>query len=317
LLDLETYFTEENGLLFLHALTCSSMNFHNSQSIENLKRSLSLIEQYFNDYRQVDAKLSMSFLSRRPFSMMWSDIRRKKEILVTFKELYEERILKGNLAFANKIAPKLNSVNYAEEYFNTQTHERLNLSGIINTYVGKLHEITNNSSLIFLLKNGILSTGLIRHLFPDLYQNYLDDVIESVDKPSLHYSFDTNSLQPISLISYTDALSPPWFLDPNNSMGAYLISPEEKEAYQEGKTLVQDFDNSYGEAILEMRHIKNISEDVLAEMGITPEEGVGGVGDFLTGFNRPLTDDANKLLSLLNNDFIFNVYASKVRKFIQ
>lgn len=142
--------------------------------------------------------------------------------------------------------------------------------------------------------------------------------MESVDKPSLHYSFDTNDkYRPTAIKTTIDALSPPWFLHPNNAMGAYLISPEEESAYQEGKTLVQDFDNSYGEAILEMRHIKNISEDVLAEMGITPEEGVGGVGDFLTGFNRPLTGDANKLLSLLNNDFIFNVYASKVRKFIQ
>jgi hypothetical protein len=61
LIEESNYFTEENGLIFLHALTCTSMQHYKSENLEDIVDSLDTIKSNFDEYKQVDAKISLSF----------------------------------------------------------------------------------------------------------------------------------------------------------------------------------------------------------------------------------------------------------------
>lgn len=308
------YFNEENGLIFLHALTCSSIKWYDISQENGLPVSLYQIKDDFENYAQVDAKIGLYFLSRRPFSTMWIDIKKHKKNKPTFVQLYHDKILKDNNSFfSQKIEPNFQYVNYAEENFNPQTHQRLDLIYIKDVFKENLMKHADDENLDFLLKNGILSTGLIHYLFPDVYNEYFQHVISSVDEPASHYYvFNLKENKPATVDIHVDALSPPWFLNPNNAMGAYLIHSKEDYAYLNGKTLVKDFDATYGEAIMEMRLIKNIAPDVLKSMKIESPNPT-----FLTGKERSLDMDVNGLLSVLNSNFIFEAYSHKIKKFVQ
>ncbi len=81
-----------------------------------------------------------------------------------------------------------------------------------------------------------------------------------------------------------DALSPPWFLNLNNSMGAMNeeLTDEEKE---------------FGEAIIEVRAIPKVSAWFLKKSNLSPEI----TGSFLKTPGTDLKDHALSLFNFLKN----------------
>lgn len=110
--------------------------------------------------------------------------------------------------------------------------------------------------------------------------------IDVVDNPSVRYEFDpaTRSFRVTDPYGY-DALSPPWFLDLTDSMGAYKNDTE--------------FELGFGESILEIRNIRRISVTALREMGRTDEDSK----EFLTNDTIPLQKHVIVLFSLLERLF--------------
>ncbi len=306
-LDDREYLTEENGLLFLHAFTCANTQRSSSSSLQDLLNSFATITDNFERYKQVDAKVNLSFLSRRPFSQMWLNIKEKKDIATTFGKLYEDKIINGNPLFSTEIVPTFKFVNYAEEYYRDAS-TREDLSFLMKTrreesqepHVERLITALESKDGIAmkLLKQGIVSTRLIAYLYPEVeFPDYLSQAISSVDQPSYRYILDQTTWQPIQIDSKVDALSPPWFQDNDNSMGAYQN--------------LEAIDLSYGEAIIEMRSIKHISRDAFQSINL----GSGEARTFLAGTERPLSQDMESMLSFLNYDFILTSYKKVMEKY--
>lgn len=66
------YFTKECGWVFLHALTVLGITSKHTNAEGMLREIIEKDERY----RQVDAKMNLEFMSRRPFSDMWKNIKR-------------------------------------------------------------------------------------------------------------------------------------------------------------------------------------------------------------------------------------------------
>jgi hypothetical protein len=331
LIENNNYFTEENGLIFLHALTCASMQRSQSESLNDLFNSLYTTVQNFQDFKQADPKVSLSFLSRRPISMIWAEVKKAKNIDSSFEQLYTDRILKGNSLFAKLVVPHFKFVNYAEEYYFGNNHERRDLSCLKDSF-GKLAILSQEKSddpLSFLLEHGIMSTVMARYLFPNIaptvkqvtdywflkqlfpsdtvkkcisfqcrsnvftFDDYLGECIRTVDNPSHTYEFDPQTMSIKKVETNVDSLSPPWLIEQPNSMGYYRYT----EDFDTGYT----FDESYGEAILEIRSIKDISKDAITAMGMNY---LDVFGTFLNGQERTLLSDMKSLLCILNKHFI-------------
>ncbi|MEI8295097.1 MAG: hypothetical protein WCG04_01060 [Alphaproteobacteria bacterium] len=299
------YLNKENGLLFLHALTCASI-----QRVENFAQSLHVIMNNLGEYQQVDPKVNMHFLSRRPFSKMWTDINREKEAedkeAITFEDLYAERMLRGNTLFNSDIFPNFQFVNYAEEYHDG--NNRLNFRRLYDSFPAETKNIDSADTpdiLLYLLERGIITTGMIRYLDRGMFMDYMNTAIRSVDNPNdtLRYEFNPLAENVIDVIRKyaitVDALSPPWFLYSNNSIGA-LVNIEDLDA------------ETYGEAILEMRSIKDISGEAVDLMGL----GTYGIsGNFLTARKRPLLKDVELLLGFIKDQRYFSRYENTIRRY--
>lgn len=155
-----------------------------------------------------------------------------------------------------------------------------------------------------LLKRGILSTGMIRHLDPAkvhiisitnlhdvslkpaiLFKNYFSHVIQTVDNPSTRYDlmFAGNSISIQEAKSTADSLSPPWFMNQDFSMGSIKDT--------------NNFEPQYGEAIVELRQIKDASKSALEDMKLSPSI----LGQFLKNDESNLLNDVNHLLYFLEN----------------
>ena len=296
----QNYFSSENGILFLHALTITGIEHYKSFEYHDIVQSLNGIKRNFERYRQVDAKIYLDFLSRRPFSEMWQDI---KDSVAgkSFSALYQERIIAANEHFKEAMR-NFKFFNYAEEYY-TNAFKRYDF---LDAHASQFPEglgVSNVSSpnsadspLSFFLENGILSTGMIGALHPNIFENYLDHTITTVENPSERLMFDPGTFKAVSANSTVDSLSPPWFLHLENSMGFYSL------ANRQG---ISDIKH-YGEAVLEMRSISRINPMVLDKMKI----GRGAYREFLTARERDLYDDANRLYCYLKDDFNESIFES-------
>ena len=282
----QNYFSSENGLLFLYALTITGIKHYKGCQHHDIILSLNDIKENFERYRQVDAKICLDFLSRRPFSEMWQDI--KDSVAgVDFKNLYHERIINANRHFQD-VMNGFKFFNYAEEYY-TDEGERYDFSHAFQ----KACEPSDES---FLWKNGILSTGMIQMLYPQIFKDYLINSINSVESVSKRPMFDPKAFEIVWADSTVDSLSPPWFLHPENSMGFYSV------ANHQG---ISDTKH-YGEAVLEMRSISRINPIVLGKMNLDQD----AYGKFLTATESSLYDDAYKLYCYLKDDFNESVFES-------
>jgi hypothetical protein len=271
------YLNEENGLLFLCALTLAGI-----PKYDEVKTSFDKIKDFFERYKQVDPKIGLYFLSRRPFSSMWQSIRDRKKLTKNFQELFTERIVEGNSTFKAEVMPQIEHMNYAEEFY-TEKDERIDLSS--QAGFGIIPPDLKTDSLDFLLKRGIVSTALINILNKDVYNDYMKDLLNSIDFPqNVHFLKFNFQLGIIKEKTKSDALSPPWFLDPDNSMGFY--TDERLSEYK--------FDPAYGDAIVEMRDIDQISVSFAGERS----------GTFLSGEKRPIMEDVNFLIDCFTKPFV-------------
>ncbi len=257
------YKNKMNGLIFLHALTMLQMVPQEDATDASL---LLETQEAFTKYQQVDAKMKLLIMSRRPFSSMYEDIGSKGNYVTYFKES-----MKHNLGFVNGIR-LFNKVNYAEQFFDEITGHPINLHDSFIHYFGEEFLNNNREVISDLLENGILSTIMIRN-FKDsikvnntplniIFQgnNYFDFSLMSVDKPLYNFSIDplTGNIQG----SYWehDALSPPLFLSAENAMGRYR------------EPLLEEDRKRYGEAIIEIRGIRNVGVWFLKKCNLQAEE---------------------------------------------
>ncbi|AIK95575.1 hypothetical protein [Candidatus Odyssella acanthamoebae] len=145
-----------------------------------------------------------------------------------------------------------------------------------------------------LLKQGVLTTTMLRNFKDDvmvdgmpikaLLENYYQSIVNSIQSPKNRIIIDVDNARFESIPSHHDALSPPWFLNSDNSMGAYNqeMSTEEKK---------------FGEAIIEVRAIPYIGPWFLRKCGL--DEGV--TGSFLRIPGPTSKEHALKLFNFLSN----------------
>jgi hypothetical protein len=263
------HFTKEYGLVFLHALTLSGITSKHTNPGGLLREIVEKDERY----RQVDAKMNLQFMSRRPFSDMWKDIRKNKgEFWGLYKfgmkknKIFSSRFFKEaeedeQVEWTENISP-----NYAEEFF-LASGEQQNLSYLLSYFLDgfgkeedKLLDLSGPSNLEILLKKGMISPIMIRHMNPErvkvvslndgnktpqeIVEPYYQQSIATVEVPLSCYIFDPNNTLIYEQEYPYDTLSPPLFLNQNDAMGFFRDYPSEG---------VQE----YGEAIVEIRSIQN------------------------------------------------------------
>ncbi|MGV8964242.1 MAG: hypothetical protein ACOH2V_12810 [Candidatus Saccharimonadaceae bacterium] len=163
--------------------------------------------------------------------------------------------------------------NYGEQFL--CNNAPLDLQYLLECFNDKFVS-DNNSTLKELLKNGIITTVMIRNFKKDITIEPLEELgssqegrsacdllnkknefyrksLSSVDSPTERYALTIDSisqkLSVSSLVSYFDSLSPPWFLELKNSMGRF------REEEMKGQN-----SRSYGGAIIELRGIKKVDE---------------------------------------------------------
>lgn len=286
---MERYFTKKAGLIFLHALTLSGITSKNTDI--NLLYEIQRRHEYTG---QVDAKGTLNFMSRRPFSDMWRNVKEEND---DFWEIYSNS-MKKNKIFVGKLFKPLNDKeiewvnnihpNYAEEIFSQE--RPLDLSVLLDCFTTDFLILCNqaiNNPLSSLLTKGILTTTMIRNFDPEkvevtslselkrtpqqIFESYHAQAVQSVQDPRLSYKFDLENKKICEVPYPYDTLSPPLFLSDKDAMG--LLKQEEELAIQ-----------NYGEAIIEIRNIKN-----------TLSSG----NNFLTQGDETLLISARKLFSFL------------------
>lgn len=302
--NMEAYFTKKSGLVFLHALTLEGITTKNSAA-----NSLYEIEERHLHTEQVDAKGTLNFMSRRPFSDMWTDIKEEND---DFWVLYSNSMRKNKI-FANKFfhyqedeavewAESI-SPNYAEEFFAGEGKQDLSvlMDYFTNVFLFECNQTLDNP-LLTLLKKGILTTAMIRNFDPEkvtmvtldqhpktlqqIFESYYQQSIQSIhQQPALRYTLDLASKKICEHSSDYDTLSPPWFLDEDDAMG--FLKKYNVHAIKE-----------YGEAIIEIRNIKR---------------AFSKGREFLTAGSDLLLEDAKELFEFLEKTSKEKVLSKKYK----
>lgn len=309
------------GLVFLHALTLVRMAPEESSSIEEIKGKLQkentnkeitldpqqeneqIIKEkiriesealetslkYFIASNQVDPKMQLMIMSRRPFSTMLDDIG------INTNKKYSDffKLMMGNNFNFDQIPFLFNSTNYGEQFLDEKTKEPKSLIHFIDLFhedfVAQQTQVLRN-----LLENGVLTTTMLRNLKNDitvedgtpvtkLLNNYYENVLDSVQFPEYTLMIDLET-RAFKKVPYKyDALSPPWFVNLDNSMGAFKqnMLPEEKE---------------FGEAIIEVRAIPHVSAWFLNRCKLSEDV----TGSFLKALGPQLTEHTLKLFDFLS-----------------
>lgn len=252
-------------------------------------------KEQFIKYNQIDAKMKLAIMSRRPFSTM------VEEILLKDYEKYFKNIMNNNSGFAG--AQEFNKTNYAEQFFDENGKPR-SLLKCLNLFKEDF-AIENKDILSELLKKGILSTTMLRNIkeeikiensdtsVKDYMEKFYDLAIFSVESPQKRMEIRWNENQPIFYLtdSKYDVLSPPISLDKDNAMGKFkneLINEEKK----------------YGEAIVEVRAAQSVQPWFLEKCKL--DGNLSGI--FLT---NPLKCE-EQVLKLF--DFLDNFWTKKHMK---
>jgi len=286
-----------NGLVFLHALTLVCMTPTDDEDGEALQET----EDNLLNYAQVDPKMKLPLMSRRPFSNMFKDLKSDKDYATYFQE-----VMLDNDGFQDFFeVPKLfNKTNYAEQFFE-ESGKILDLSFFKNFLTDDFKALFGNA-VDRLLSQGIISTTLLRNVKDDfklnekssiqnLFDHYYQLAVTSVASPKHFYRININNnmntedlakdqnqlLQEID--SLYDVLSPPIFLDLKNSMGYFKNDDK--------------IDKDYGEAVIEVRGISNVKEWFLRKCQL--DEKLSGI--FLKDPGKDLSNQALKLFKFLHN----------------
>ena len=277
------------GLIFLHAFTLVRMtpgeDDTDSQLLEETVNSLMT-------YQQVDVKMKLALMSRRPFSLMWAELQAIQMTEISYAETFLSA-LKNNrsFTFSNKIPQLFQQTNYAEQFFARHSGDVISLLHLTSFFDENFYRI-NKKNIDYLLAQGVLSTTMLRNFkidaqFQDVFcssllANYPQRALKSIQCPEAkRYKFHPEES---AFIDWErDVLSPPLLLEPVNAMGYFNkpLSIEEKE---------------YGEAIVEVRAISDVSKRFLQKIGLD----LSRQGKFLKEASINMQVDSLKLFDFLN-----------------
>lgn len=284
---IEGYSNKLNGLVFLHALTLVQMTPDEDADDTKLLKET---RDFLDLSSQVDPKLKLTIMSRRPFSVMWDKL--KQKINGTYYQ-YFNNIMSYNGSFKGLLVPKLfNRTNYAEQFYGLDSPKPL--LGFTPYFREDFYN-TNQKLLEELLNKGVISTTMIRNFKDDvllsinltaaqLLNSFYENAINTVQVPKETYIIDSDKLDLKNAPSVYDTLSPPCFLDSENSMGKM------KEKMSEHK-------KKYGEAIVEIRAIRDVQPWFLKRC----ELDIGVAGSFLVRPDESLRIGTGKLFNFLKN----------------
>jgi hypothetical protein len=276
-----------HGFIFLHALTMTDMTpilDIKKSAQENDQQLLQETLEAWKKYRQIDAKLKLALMSRRPFSQMYAELGQQNYAH------YFEQVMQYNSQFMkwDAVPTNFGKTNYAEQFLN-QKKQPLNLSFLGKYFKPKFFQ-NNQNTLEELLRQGIFSTTMLRNLQGNLrledqtpinsiFDTFFDTSLKSVEQPEFRYDLDVSSKSFKQNKAQYDTLSPPWLLPPTNAMGRYT------------QFKLQDL--QYGEALIEVRSISEVHPWFLARAGLS----VDLTGDFL---KYPSDDTVNQAVGLFD-----------------
>ncbi|CAO5682674.1 MAG: hypothetical protein HEEMFOPI_01742 [Holosporales bacterium] len=240
----------EIGFIFLHMMTCIDLSHEKKprevdcggldfKTATGQTKDMCLL--HFGG-GQVNAKSSVNFMSRRPFSLMWKTISQGR--------CYED-VLKISVSelFLDPLKSKFDQMNYGEIFF-TDDGKRMDLTQCLFSS----SPVLKDPNIQFLLQNGILSLEFIRKLRVCFLENYFDEIIKSISiqtsRKRCVFDKKTKVLKH-EKVEY-DLLSPPYLISETDSMGAFKDDSKHK--------------TEYGEAIIEFRMIGNIPESTLTRI---------------------------------------------------
>jgi hypothetical protein len=158
------------------------------------------------------------------------------------------------------------ATNYGEQFFNpegfiTPLHDFP--IGIEERFFEK-----NRQAIHGLLGEGVVTTTIIRHSInglawmKDYYQKAVGIENSSHLRYNITFDYQTRGFTIVAKEDEVhDSLSPPWLLEPNNSMGRFKKDEE--------------IDKNYGEAIIEVRGIKNIGGWCLDKLKVDKSRSAG------------------------------------------
>lgn len=275
------------GFMFLHALTLVQMTpvieTTDSECLENTLH-------FLNKASQVDAKMMLTLMSRRPFSQMWADL----ESTANYAQMFA-KFMGLNLSFSLYEVPKrIKFTNYAEQFFVPSTGRPLDLSNLLVFFEAKF--LSENKNLLFeLLSKGVVSTTMLRNFKKDIKIDreninvcdildlFYEEAMNLVKFPQKRYIINIIMGVMESVDFGYDVLSPPHLLHESNAMG--FLKDEAKH------------DPRYGEAVIEVRGISSVQPWFLRKCKL--EDSLSG--RFLISPDASLTDQGMKLFGFLSN----------------
>lgn len=287
---IQSYSRKLNGLVFLHALTLQRMSLTADYVTD--KEALETTLENLTKYYQIDPKLYLVLMSRRPFSHMLNDI--KHDLILTYAEYFKHSMIQNNKTFTEffEVPSLFSKTNYGEQYFDEE-------GKIIPLYhfANLLEEDflkDNQETILQLFAKGVITTTMIRH-FKDManpLNNYYENALEIEQDTYIRHHLDLTPETEDPIVeenSSQDLLSPPLFLDYKNSMGF----------------LKGEIDPKFGEAVIEVRDIKGIGNWYLRKLG--QSENLSG--NFLTNFERLFQHGQLLFLSLkgLNSNLVSEI----------
>jgi hypothetical protein len=245
---IEGYENKLHGLIFLHALTLVRMT---PEKDEDDTKLLEETLSFLKSSSQVDSKLKLTLMSRRPFSSMFRDLH--LDIQGTYCK-YFQYIMSLNSRFNASLIPTLfNRTNYAEQFFADDSPKSFTK---LFPYFREEFGVNNKKILEELLEKGVISTTMLRNFKDEvkldtslpvvaLFERLYENAINTVQFPEKRHIIDPDEVQIKCIQSIYDTLSPPCFLDLDNSMGRF-------------KEEIPENERKYGEAIIEVRGISDV-----------------------------------------------------------
>jgi len=276
-----------NGLVFLHALTFVQMSpVDETDGREALEETLESLDNCY----QVDAKMKLTLMSRRPFSAMHKDI--SESLTVPYEDYFRDSILSCNKQFVTfaEVEKLFCFSNYGDQFFDPDTKSVKSLEALagLPPFTGEFFS-SNDDLIRRLLSQGVITTAMIRNsvggmaIFAPYFNAALSISLQTRPRYDLNIS-GTGETLIVARESTDDVLSPPWLLGETDSMGRF-------------KGDIPAEDKKYGEAIIEIRAIKSVGAWFLKKVSL---EGSSKSGKFLTDPDR-LTIEAMSLFNFLSS----------------
>ena len=151
-----------SGLAFLHALTMVQMTPNEDDTDPKL---LTETHHALTNFQQVDPKMRLTLMSRRPFSSMLKDVNIKLPQEVNYPKFFFEAMVNHNQRFSvfYNVPSLFYKANYAEQYYHPHTGKEVSLTSLAPLFREEFLK-ENEETLLKLLERGVFSTAMIRNL---------------------------------------------------------------------------------------------------------------------------------------------------------